>query len=129
MSLPPHPNAFLQVHSNIAENGYKDNSYYKLLTTCLYNMTSRVCYLPLKCPGSISSCPHMDATTVICTREEAQYQKNAKGHHFERSYRPNDAKLSEFGNLLGLLAVCKVRKKFEMVVPKRGYAWARLSPL
>ena len=55
-------------------------------------------------------------------QERKHSTKNAKGHHFEESYHPNDAKLFEFGILLGLLAVCKVGKKFEMVVQKSGYA-------
>ena len=71
-------------------------------------------------------------------------QKHAKGHHFERSYRPNDAKGHNFersyrpndAKLKGdymYLATCwwllavEVRKKFEMVVLERGYTWARLS--
>ena len=52
----------------------------------------------------------MDATTVICTREEAQYKNNTKGHHFERSYCPNDAILKgdylDLATCWGLLAVC-----------------------
>ena len=46
-------------------------------------------------------------------QERKHSTKNAKGHHFEESYHPNDTKLFEFGILLGLLAVCKVGKKFK----------------
>ena len=55
-------------------------------------------------------------------------QKHAKGHHFERSYRPNDAKLKgdfEFGNLL---MAAKVRKKFEMVVPETLVRLGQIVP-
>ena len=52
--------------------------------------------------------------------------QNAKGHHFENLYHPNDAKLkgdlSKLASCWELLAVCKVGKKFEMVVQKSGYA-------
>ena len=47
----------------------------------------------------------MDATTVACTREEAQYKNMQKGH------RPNDAKLKgdhlNLATCWGLLAVYK----------------------
>ena len=52
-------------------------------------------------------------------------QQHAKGHHFERSYRPNDAKLKgDYLNVAtcwGLLVI--VIRKLEMVVLK----YARLS--
>ena len=61
----------------------------------------------------------MNATTEIST-------KNAKRHHFERPYHPNNATLKgdhlNLASCWGLLAVCKVGKKFEMVVQKSEYA-------
>ena len=64
----------------------------------------------------------MNATTV---QERKHSTINAKGHHFERSHHPNDAKLKgDYLNLAScwrLLAVCKVGKKFEMVEQKSGY--------
>ena len=44
----------------------------------------------------------MNAATKF-VQERKHSTKNAKGHHFEESYHPKDAKLFEFGILLGLL--------------------------